>query len=124
MAALLLAAACARPEIGPSPVAPDVIVPEIRIALPQAGPSVTLGGASRLLAATPDGSSSFTIEAGSTVTVSSGSGGLRASALEGPPVASLTVTPADSGSPVRINDREYRGSLVLSPGRGASARTT
>jgi len=119
IAALLLAAACARPEIGP--VAPDVIVPDIRIALPPSGPSVTLGGASRLLAATPDGSSSFTIEAGSSVTISSVSGGLRASVLEGPPVASLTVAPADSGSPVRINDREYRGSLVLSPGaRGVS----
>lgn len=119
-AALLLAAACARPEIGP--VTPDVIVPDIRIALPLAGPSVTLGGAGSLRVSTPDGSSSFTIDAGSTLTVSAAPGGLRASVLEGPPVASLTVAAADSGMPVRINDREYRGELVLSPGaRGLTA---
>lgn len=118
-AALLLAAACARPELGP--VAPDVIVPDLRIALPAAGPWVTLGGASSLRVFTPDGSSAFTIEAGSTVRVSAGPGGLRASQDEAP-VASLTVAPVDSGMPVRINDREYRGQLVLSPGiRGVTA---
>ena len=119
-AALLLAAACARPEI--APVAPDVIVPDIRIGLPLSGPSVTLGGAGSLRVSTPDGSSSFTIDAGSTMTVSARPDGLRAGLLEGLPVASLTVAAADSGMPVRINDREYRGTLVLSPGaRGVTA---
>ncbi|HEY9519186.1 MAG TPA: SpoIID/LytB domain-containing protein [Gemmatimonadales bacterium] len=118
-AALLIAAACARPEI--APVTPDVIVPEIRIALPAGGQWVTLGGAGSLRVSTPDGSTSFTIAAGSTIRVSAGPGGLSIS-LEEPPVASLTVAPADSGMPVRINDREYRGSLVLSPGaRGVTA---
>jgi stage II sporulation protein D len=118
-AALLIAAACARPEI--VPVTPDVIVPDIRIALPPSGSSVTLGGASALRVSTPDGSSSFTIPAGSTVTVSAAAGRLLASGLADGPVASLTAAAADSGTPVRINDREYRGGLLLSPGtRGVS----
>lgn len=118
-AALLLAAACARPEI--APVAPDVIVPDIRIGLPAGGPTVTLGGAGSLRVFTPDGSTSLTIAAGSTLRVSAGPRGLSVSLAE-PPVASLTVAAADSGMPVRINDREYRGTLVLSPGpRGVTA---
>jgi stage II sporulation protein D len=118
-AALLLAAACARPEIGP--VTPDVIVPAIRIGLPAGGPWVTLGGAGSLRVSTPDGGTSLTIAAGSTVRVSASPGGLSVSPAD-PPVASLTVTAADSGLPVRINDREYRGELVLSPGvRGVTA---
>jgi stage II sporulation protein D len=112
-AALLLAAACARPEI--APVAPDVIVPDIRIGLPAGGASVTLGGAGSLRVSTPDGSTSLTIATGSTHRVSAGPRGLSVS-LEDPPVASLTVAAVDSGMPVRINDREYRGTLVLSPG--------
>jgi stage II sporulation protein D len=112
-ATALLATACARPDTGP--VIPRVTTPTIRIALPAAAASVTLGGGAALLVATPDRESAFALPAGATTTVTSTSDGLRLSNPGAPAVASLTVTPADSGTPVRFNGREYRGDLLLSP---------
>ncbi len=90
-------------------------MPTIRIALPAGAASVTLGGGTALLVATPDGESAFTVPAGATTSVTSTSDGLRVSNAGATAVASLMVTPADSGTPVRFNGREYRGKVVLSP---------
>ena len=115
LATVLLAAACARPDI--TPVSPRVTVPSIRIALPAIGATVTLGGGGALLVATPDGGIAVPIPAGATATVTSTGQGLRVSGGDATPdVASLRVTAADSGAPVRLNGRDYRGEVVLSPG--------
>lgn len=115
LATALLATACARPDTGL--VSPRVTVPSIRIALPAGGATVTLGGSGALNVATPDGVLSVPIPAGGTASVTSAPPGLRISGNPGlPEVASLRVTPVDSGAPVRVNGREYRGEVVLSPG--------
>lgn len=115
LATALLATACARPDT--RPVIPQVTTPTIRIALPAGAASVTLGGGAALLVATPDGESAFAIPAGATATVASDALGLKVLGGDGTPeVASLRVTPADSGTPVRFNGREYRGEVLLSPG--------
>ncbi len=113
LATALLATACARPDTGP--VIPHVTTPTIRIALPAGAASVTLGGGGALLVATPDGESSIPIPARATTTVTATADGLRVANAGAPAVASLTVTPADSGTPVRFNGRDYRGEVVLSP---------
>lgn len=111
----LLAAACARPDTGP--VTPLTAVPSIRIALPAGGGTVTLGGSAALSVATPDGDVALPVAAGTTAIVTSSGVGLRLAGSDGMgEVASLRVTAADSGTPVRINGREYRGEVVLSRG--------
>jgi stage II sporulation protein D (peptidoglycan lytic transglycosylase) len=120
LATALLAAACARPDTGP--VTPLVTVPSIRISLPGGSAAVSLGGGGPLLVATPDGGTAFPVPAGTIATVTSTALGLRIAGGDGTPeVASLTVTAADSGAPVRFNGRDYRGEVVLS--RGASGVT-
>ncbi len=118
-ALVLLAAGCAHPEV--SPVAsPEAAAPEIRVGVVPAAASITVGGGGTVTLATPDGGGHTELPAGTVATVSTGPGGLRVrlgAALQSPGVA-LVVAPGDSGAPIRINGRDYRGRFTLSPVAG------
>ncbi len=114
LAALLLAAACARPELGPG-AAPLTAAPEIRVGLVPAAPSVTVGGGGALMLRDADGGL-IAIPAGVPAVVSAGRDGLRVRFSTEDLVAAVTlvVEPADSGAPVRLGGRDYRGTGILS----------
>lgn len=108
-------AACARPEI--SPVVTAVVEPEIRVGLSVSGEPVLGGGAAlRVLAGPydPDGEPGV-LAPGVTAVVLAGPDGV--SVRQGAEIIasapSLTVVPADSGMPVRLDGREYRGRILL-----------
>lgn len=113
--AVLLLAACARPEVG-TVATPETQIPEIRIGVVPSAATIALGGGGALLLSAPDGALVSELAAGTTATVSGGPSGLRIR-LAGATVsggAQLDLTPADSGAAVRINGREYRGRFQLS----------
>jgi stage II sporulation protein D len=111
---MLLAAACARPEVGPG-AAPLTAAPEIRVGLVPAAPSVTVGGGGALMLRDADGGL-IAIPAGVPAVVSAGRDGLRVRFSTEDLVAAVTlvVEPADSGAPVRLGGRDYRGTGILS----------
>jgi len=118
LAGMVLAAGCARPEIGPV-AAPANRAPEIKIGVVPRAASVSLGGGGVLLLTAPDGGGLTEIAFGSTAEVSPGPQGLRVRLGDGTVVSpgpAITVTAADSGGPVRVNGRDYRGAFVLSGG--------
>ena len=113
---------CAPPEIGP--VVPHVVQPTIRIGLPVTGFRVDVGGGAALTLSTGDRATVIPVAAGTTVTLTAGRDGLRVSSAPSlAPLASLTLAPADSGAPVRLNAREYRGVVVLAPGSSGLSAT-
>jgi stage II sporulation protein D (peptidoglycan lytic transglycosylase) len=111
---LLLLAACAPPEVGT--VAPESVVPEIRIGIVVGAATLTIGGGSALSMAAPDGTSPSQLPAGTTASVSSGPPGLRirVAGIIQSPGPTLELTAADSGGTIRVNGRDYRGRFVLS----------
>lgn len=112
---MLLAAGCARPELGPG-ATPVSAVPDIRVAVVPAAASVTVGGGVALMLRGADGSGMVAIPAGVPAVVSSVPQGLRVrfSTEDVVVPALLNVAAADSGSPVRLSGRDYRGNAVLS----------
>jgi stage II sporulation protein D len=113
--AVLLLAACARPEVGTVAI-PETQIPEIRIGVVPGAATITLGGGAALLLSAPDGALVSELAAGTTASVSGGPSGLRIR-LAGATVSGgtqLGLTPADSGAAVRLNGREYRGRFLLS----------
>ena len=115
LAAILFAAACARPEVGTG-AAPESAVPDIRVGVVPGAPSVTVGGGGALMLREADGGGLIAIPAGVPAAVTAMPGGLRVRYSGEDVVASaaLFAEPADSGAPVRLNGRDYRGRLTLS----------
>jgi stage II sporulation protein D len=114
-AAIALAAACARPEIGTGVPAAG-LAPEIRVGVVLAGVSVTVGGGAALMLRQADGAGLIAVPAGTPAAVSATPAGLRVR-YSGEDVvagAALFAEPADSGSPIRLNGRDYRGTFSLS----------
>lgn len=112
---MLLAAACARPEIGTG-APPDRAAPEIRVGIVPGAPSVTVGGGGALMLRVADGGGLIAVPAGTSAAVSVAREGLRVRYSGEDLVASmmLLAEAADSGAPVRLNGRDYRGTLALS----------
>jgi len=115
LAAVLLAAACARPEVGPG-AAPLTAAPDIRVGIVPGAPSVSVGGGVALMLRGGDGGGLIAVPAGVSAVVSSSREGLRVrfSTEDVVSSATLVVEPADSGSPVRLGGRDYRGTAILS----------
>src|SRR6185503_4377817 len=87
--------------------------------------SLTLGGGDALLLSAPDGGGVTPLPAGTVATLSAATQGLRVS-MGGTtltPGPALIVSAADSTMPVRVNDRDYRGSFILSAGPGGISAT-
>jgi len=114
LGAALIAAACARPQIGPA-AGPAVVLPEIRIGIAVSASTVSLGGGSELTLTTPDGGGVAVVPAGSIATVTPDPAGLRLRIPGEQPRAllSLTATASDT-APLRVNGRDYRGRVLLS----------
>ena len=113
-AAALLVAACARPE-AVSPPAPLSRAPDIRVGVAPAEASVLLGGSEALVLANSSVGLLAEVPAGRTAVVDVAGGALRLR-LEGTVTAlgqDVTVSASRSGAPVRLNQREYRGSFLL-----------
>jgi stage II sporulation protein D len=112
----VLLVACARPEL--SPVATAVTEPEIRVGLALNVPSAAVGGGGDLLLEDSTGGDLAIVSSASTAIVSHDALGLRV--RQGETVIAvapaLTVVSRDSGTPVRLNGRDYRGRLVLTSG--------
>ncbi|HEV8198222.1 MAG TPA: SpoIID/LytB domain-containing protein, partial [Gemmatimonadales bacterium] len=115
LAAVLLAAACARPEVGPG-AAPLTAAPDIRVGIVPGASSVSVGGGVALMLRGGDGGGLIAVPAGVSAVVSSSREGLRVrfSTEDVVSSATLVVEPADSGSPVRLGGRDYRGTAILS----------
>ncbi len=115
LAAILLAAACARPELGPG-ASPLGAAPDIRVAVVPGSLSVTVGGGGALMLRGADGGGLIAIPAGVPAVIAASREGLRVRFSTEDLVSSgtLIVEPADSGSPVRLSGRDYRGTVILS----------
>lgn len=115
---LLPLAACARPETAAVTVSPDPRAPEIRIGVVPGAASVVVGGGGGVTLSSPDGVAYAELPAGSTATLAVSGSGLRVRVndLVLNPGPALTLLPADSASPVRVNGRDYRGRFILSAG--------
>lgn len=116
LAAGALLAACARPEL--SPVTTATVEPEIRIGLALNAPTTLVGGGAELVIIDSSLGTVRSVPALTATTVSGGPQGLRVGqGLE--PVGGggpLVVAARDSGLPVRLNGRDYRGRLIMSAG--------
>jgi stage II sporulation protein D (peptidoglycan lytic transglycosylase) len=114
--AVVSLAACARSEVGIEATPETASAPpQIRIAVVLGARSLVLGGGSALRLQTPDGPASSELPLGTSASVTPGQPGLQVR-LSGVVVnlgPSLSVTPAQSGA-VRLNGRDYRGSLLVS----------
>lgn len=115
LAAILLAAACARPELGPG-ATPLSAAPDIRVGLIPGALSVNVGGGVALMLRGTDGGGLIALPAGVPAVIAATREGLRVRFSTEDIVASATliVEPADSGSPVRLGGRDYRGTAILS----------
>ncbi len=116
----LLAAAgalgCGHVEVGGLPEA-ETTEPLIRVGLVLNGAGLTVGGGEPLVVSGTDGGGLTAIPGGTEAAVVADAAGLAArfGSTSTPPVAELTVRSADQQGFVRLNGRDYRGSLVLSP---------
>lgn len=115
LAAILLAAGCARPELGPG-ATPQSAAPDVRVAIVPGAPTVNVGGGVALMLRAPDGGGLIAIPAGVPAVIAGTRDGLRVrfSTEDIAVSATLIVEPADSGSPVRLGGRDYRGTAILS----------
>lgn len=116
-AAILLAASCAHPDVG-TVAAATTIIPEVRVGVVPSAPSVRVGGGVALMLRSANGGGLIALPSGIEATIEPGRGGLRVrfSSEEVAAAAILAIGPADSGAPVRLNGRDYRGSAVVSAG--------
>ncbi len=91
-------------------------VPQVRVAVVPGMLSVTVGGGGALMLRGADGGSLIAIPAGVPAVITATPEGLRVRFSTEDLVASATLIleSADSGSPVRLSGRDYRGTAVLS----------
>ncbi|HLB54388.1 MAG TPA: SpoIID/LytB domain-containing protein [Gemmatimonadales bacterium] len=120
LVAALLVAACARPEIArvtPAPLSP---APDIRVGVVVGGGSLTIGGGAPLVLATQQGGWVGEVPAAGTATVEADEGGLRVRLASGAlsPGASLLIATTGGETRVRLDGRDYRGTLTLEFSRG------
>jgi stage II sporulation protein D len=115
-AAAALAFGCANP---PPPVAspgPATGEPAVLIGLLVGTASVALGGDTQLTVTQPDGTRVLDIPAGDVWRATPVQGGIALTTGAGVGAGTLQearVVAADSGAPVRVNGRQYRGTLAL-----------
>jgi stage II sporulation protein D len=115
LAAILIAAGCARPEVGTG-ATPAGAAPDIRVGVVPGAPSVSVGGGVALMLRDAAGGGLIALPAGASALVTATREGLRVR-FSGEDVvtsAALFGQPADSGAPVRLNGRDYRGTITLS----------
>lgn len=114
--ALLAALSCARVEVGGVPAA-ETAEPLVRVGLPVRGSDVAVGGGSALLLTGADGGGLVELAEGLGGTLVAGPGGvrMRTGGVQSATVAALTIRPRDSAGTVRIEGRDYRGEVVVSP---------
>jgi stage II sporulation protein D len=121
---LALGAGCARIEVGALPAA-ESAEPMVRVGLVLGAPRVTVGGGSALLVSGPDGGGLSLVPEGSTATLVGGASGLRAQlgSITTADAATLVVRPRDRVGVVRLDGRDYRGELEVTPaGAGGEVR--
>lgn len=116
MVAVVAALGCGRVEVGGLP-ATETAEPLVRVGLVLNGSTVTVGGGEPLLVSGREASGLTAIPQGIEAAVVTDAAGVEArfGSTATPPVAELTVRPAADAGLVRLNGRDYRGSLVLSP---------
>lgn len=115
--ALSAATGCPRVEVGGGVGLPsaETAEPVVRVAIGLPQREVTIGGAAGLLVSSSDGGGLAQFPAGAAATLT-GSGTTVRAAIGGISTASgtvLTVQPLDSVGLVRVNGRDYRGSLLV-----------
>jgi stage II sporulation protein D len=111
----VLGGGCVHQEVGIVALT-ESVAPEIRIGVVVNAATLAFGGGSALRLSTPEGSELSGLTAGTAASVAAGPAGLRiriggVSVTPGP---ALEVSATDSGAPVRINGRDYRGRFLLS----------
>ena len=113
----VLAASCARIEMGEGPAAASV-VPIVRVGLALDVRRVEFGGGGALVVREPEGRMVLRIPAGRGVAFESGDGGTVLLPREGGRVAVglPTVLPEETEGVVRVNGRDYRGAVTVLPG--------
>lgn len=113
--AAILAAGCARPELGPG-ASPVGAAPDIRVAVAPGSATAMVGGGGALMLRGADGGGLIAVPAGATAAITATRDGLRVRFSTEEVVSSptLIVEPADSGAPVRLGGRDYRGTAILS----------
>ena len=107
---------CANPPAPVVPAAPATGEPSVQVGLMVGAAAVALGGDARLSVTQPDGSPVLDIPAGEVWRATPASGGIALATGGGVAAGTLEqarVVPADSGVPVRVNGRPYRGTLIL-----------
>ncbi len=115
MAALALGG-CPRVEVAAFPET-ETAEPEVRVGLGLPAADVTIGGGGRLLITGRDGGGLVEIPAGMTGVVAGNGtavwarvGGVQTSAA-----SALTIRGADTTAMVRVNGRDYRGDVLVTP---------
>lgn len=118
LAALGAALGCPRVEVGGVGGLPgaESAEPVVRVGLGVSGRDVVVGGAAGLLLSAPDGGGLSEVPAGATATIIGNGTTVRAvlGGVSTPFGAALTVRPLDSLGFVRVNGKEYQGSLLVS----------
>jgi stage II sporulation protein D len=100
----------------PTPERPaETAEPEVRIGLAVGAPDATLGGGFPLQVSDPSGALVAVIGPGEVWRVTTPGSGIHLSGPGGSAGGSeaLTVVPGEPGRPVRVNGRDFRGSVVL-----------
>jgi stage II sporulation protein D (peptidoglycan lytic transglycosylase) len=117
VALLAVTAGCTQVEVG---AAPETVTSEplVRVGIAVNVAELAVGGGSAMTLASPSGGGLTQVPPGSVATVSIGAGALRtrvggANLTLGPTV---TLSTTDSAGFVRINGRDYRGSVEVAPG--------
>jgi len=115
-AAAAVAFGCANPSPPALPPGPATGAPAVQIGLLVGTASVALGGDIQLTVTQPDGARVLDIPAGEVWRATPVPGGIALTTGAGVGAGTLQearVVPADSSAPVRVNGRQYRGTLAL-----------
>jgi stage II sporulation protein D len=105
-----------RTEVGTTPGV-EGEEPVIRVGVAVGDPAVTIGGGSLLLLSGVDGAGLTPIAEGTSVRLAADPGGVRLTQGGAGVASSWLARPADSAGFVRINGRDYRGTVTVSPGK-------
>ncbi|MBL8988889.1 MAG: SpoIID/LytB domain-containing protein [Gemmatimonadetes bacterium] len=118
MAVAALLGGCPRIEVGGVPET-ESAEPVIRVGLGGPARELTVGGGDGLIVAAPDGGGLAAIPAGRPATASvEGSIVVVRSGGSMTTGATVSVKPGDPSGFVRVNGRDYRGELLLTPATG------
>ncbi len=119
LAAALGLAACARPEGVPG-ISPISRAPDLRVGIALNDRSVGVGGGDRLAVVSSTSGWVGEIPAGeiATASVVNGALTLQMSGTTLSPGSEVTIAPAQSGTSIRVNGREYRGTFRLRASQG------